>query len=1096
MSLTALRSIINATLLTIAAFINITAAIADEAPQPQAGEGQKPAARAADQLTAEEPNLIQQRAEELNRSENTASDTEELLAALRAQDGDALKAAPKEPSAATTVEQFLRLELVKAELERDYLKNELSADHPKVVAACRRIDVLRIKLAIEEEKIKQQTDSKNIESGDTTAQNEQPEGLLDKSALAGCDLHVVGMYMPKDNNRDDRVFVDVKATGKPMVLVLTGYFGAEWHLNIDPQADVRQVIVPGYYKHEMAEPQPACPVTFLTYFPKADKKNRNYFWAYAWHTAEGRELRRRLNELTGLEVTTFQGEYAATRFVIDGTRGRDVVTGKTNGDERPSGLGGLLQNLIGSSDTDDRPPLTQPPADDNSTKQPDTETSKPVIRTQLEAAREQAEAVHRNAEQASLRAAHDYRDELSQASPDTKALADRRQRLHQAVKAAFEAQMQLQQIRLQIAQQDLAEVQAKHQQRQTLADRIIERRVADLMSGENLDWQTKTQGQPRDSGTRLTRANGEAEADHGSDGKPPRRVGFNEAATAGKPDLKHFPELTAATTPTFSTPQELLAYWEKVGGRSDATDLEQYLAVIENHELSKIAGFLLRCISMLRVSATHATGCSHDSLLEHEGRFVIFSSELSDIMHRSILPQAGADSIAAREYLSEANQAYNSKAFRQQLSVDAYSHKLSAAAYSLRDHRKFVLDVLTFLNDRRFRATADGDRDNGTPPAEWKITRHHDMATAVNQKNTGAITRLNVVNELLTVPRTITLHETDGTWRISKILPDEVLIQIQDQQRVVRRKTDELPPVPFLSPLVTLRHEKNVDAPEMPTKNFNAGVDTAKKLEEWLKDIRSIGSDAAAKRDSALKQVEEALNSYDDAQNIAATDALAQTGDVKYEKAKYRERILELCRSSNRDLVKSALYALYNTDRKPEDLALAQEVLSKPEAAWAGHSISHLLLLFGDGEISGKSEEIVLTLLNSSDHSIRREALRGLWGAKTSDKLMDRVIELVDDAESHHDAIYFALSTSPDKNKAVVDKLIETLSDPDWNNWDRALWGLGYGVRESEQQKVADAMLQMIENRSDPKTQEKCARLIQTYGSEEQKARLSETTGQ
>ncbi|MCA9037751.1 MAG: thioredoxin family protein, partial [Planctomycetaceae bacterium] len=281
---------------------------------------------------------------------------------------------------------------------------------------------------------------------------------------------------------------------------------------------------------------------------------------------------------------------------------------------------------------------------------------------------------------------------------------------------------------------------------------------------------------------------------------------------------------------------------------------------------------------------------------------------------------------------------------------------------------------------------------------------------------------------------------------------------------------------------------------ETASLNMLGAEQSKNSLETWLKDIRSIGSDTAAKRGAALAEVEAALLADDVAQNITAAQALAQTGDVKFEKAKYRERLLELCQSSNPDLVTLALYALYNTDRRPEDLALAQDVLSKPEAARPGHSISHLLMMFGDGTISGKSEDIVLDLLKSSDRSIRREALRGLWGAKTSDQLMTQVIELVDTPESHHDAIYFALATSPDKNEPVVDKLIEVLSDPDWNNWDRALWGLGYGVREAQQQKVAEAMLQMYENRSDPKTREKCARLIEQYGTEEQKNELQAVT--
>ncbi|MCA9086448.1 MAG: hypothetical protein KDA81_20470, partial [Planctomycetaceae bacterium] len=100
-------------------------------------------------------------------------------------------------------------------------------------------------------------------------------------------------------------------------------------------------------------------------------------------------------------------------------------------------------------------------------------------------------------------------------------------------------------------------------------------------------------------------------------------------------------------------------------------------------------------------------------------------------------------------------------------------------------------------------------------------------------------------------------------------------------------------------------------SPKDAAAKMTAPATPDNSLETWLRNIRSIGPDAAAKRDAALVQVEAALKSDDVAQNVAATQALAQTGDVKYEKAKYRERILELCRSSNRDLVKSALYALH-----------------------------------------------------------------------------------------------------------------------------------------------------------------------------------------
>lgn len=108
--------------------------------------------------------------------------------------------------------------------------------------------------------------------------------------------------------------------------------------------------------------------------------------------------------------------------------------------------------------------------------------------TDLDSSRKSAEAAYRAAEEASQQVAREYRTESAQKSPDAKALAEWKQKLTSAVKAAFEAQMKLQQVRLQIAQRDLADVQAKHQRRESLASKIIERRVADLMKSEELKW--------------------------------------------------------------------------------------------------------------------------------------------------------------------------------------------------------------------------------------------------------------------------------------------------------------------------------------------------------------------------------------------------------------------------------------------------------------------------------------------------------------------------------------------------------------------------------------------------------------------------------
>jgi hypothetical protein len=248
--------------------------------------------------------------------------------------------------------------------------------------------------------------------------------------------------------------------------------------------------------------------------------------------------------------------------------------------------------------------------------------------------------------------------------------------------------------------------------------------------------------------------------------------------------------------------------------------------------------------------------------------------------------------------------------------------------------------------------------------------------------------------------------------------------------------------------------------------------------------MRSLGEGAADRRDATVAELKAALQGADAAGSLAALNALQQLGDVEYDKAAFRPLVLPFVEKGEDAALVAAAYALYNTERRPEDLKLVQDAWSRRSPA-LDRSMSHLLFLFADGVIDGRSEEIVLELLGSEQPVVRREVLRGLWGAHVTDKLADRVIELADDADSRHDAVYFALSTFKPKNAAVVDKLIETLSDPDWNNWDRALWGLGYGVPRELQPKVAAALADMYVARSDPKVRETCRELIRQYAGDE-----------
>jgi hypothetical protein len=256
------------------------------------------------------------------------------------------------------------------------------------------------------------------------------------------------------------------------------------------------------------------------------------------------------------------------------------------------------------------------------------------------------------------------------------------------------------------------------------------------------------------------------------------------------------------------------------------------------------------------------------------------------------------------------------------------------------------------------------------------------------------------------------------------------------------------------------------------------------QAQAWVDQMRTLGEEGAAKRAEAVAAMRAALEGDDADLQLAALQALSQIGDVNYDKAAFRGLVFPLVREGSGSLLVAACYALFNTDRRSNDLLLIQEAWTR-RSATLDNAMSHLLFMYSDGIIEGRSEEIILELLDSPHADARRETLRGIWGASVSDRLAARIVELADDPESHGDAIYFGLSTFKPKNEAVVDKLIETLTDPDWNNWDRALWGLSYGVPEELQPRVAEALTEMYIARSDPRTREKCRELIRQYGGED-----------
>ena len=64
-------------------------------------------------------------------------------------------------------------------------------------------------------------------------------------------------------------------------------------------------------------------------------------------------------------------------------------------------------------------------------------------------------------------------------------------------------------------------------------------------------------------------------------------------------------------------------------------------------------------------------------------------------------------------------------------------------------------------------------------------------------------------------------------------------------------------------------------------------------------------------------------------------------------------------------------------------------------------------------------------------------------------------------------------------------------TDADFNNSERALWGLGQGVPAEQQSKVVDALVDLHNSRSNPQMRSSCRSLVTRYGGADAAQRLA-----
>ena len=131
-----------------------------------------------------------------------------------------------------------------------------------------------------------------------------------------------------------------------------------------------------------------------------------------------------------------------------------------------------------------------------------------------------------------------------------------------------------------------------------------------------------------------------------------------------------------------------------------------------------------------------------------------------------------------------------------------------------------------------------------------------------------------------------------------------------------------------------------------------------------------------------------------------------------------------------------------------------------------------------------RAGEVVLGLFDSEDPDQLREVMRGLWGAKTSAAIQQRMLEL-SRGPIGYDAIYYGLSTCQNKTRGVVERLVEAAAGvgADANSFDRALWGLQQGILEDDRAFLCDKLRELFEARSSLHLHLEILQCFSMYGS-------------
>jgi beta-lactamase regulating signal transducer with metallopeptidase domain/nitrous oxidase accessory protein NosD len=304
-------------------------------------------------------------------------------------------------------------------------------------------------------------------------------------------------------------------------------------------------------------------------------------------------------------------------------------------------------------------------------------------------------------------------------------------------------------------------------------------------------------------------------------------------------------------------------------------------------------------------------------------------------------------------------------------------------------------------------------------------------------------------------------------------------------------------PLGLASPWPLLAEEKAI-IPDEDTRDVqywktSAGSAPSKRAEDLAKkaqtDAKSWVDDAfqledKAKREAAIERVRQAMLSKDADEARAGAVAFGRLGPIEFDKPSFRPAIRTLLSSADVTTRVAAARGFPMTGVDPEDMSRIYALADDPSPEMRS-ALTVIIVWLTKYDLTGKEATTAILKLMDKMPKDPRDIAHALWGSKFSPEIEARVLEYCRnvDTEMGYSFFYGSLSTQANKSEASCKRLIEILAHQDTTNKaGRAAWGLQQGVAKEQYNLVADAMLRVIEARSDSYLRKNALSCLSRYG--------------